>query len=111
MMICKNCGADNDGGSRFCMHCGAPLTDVSAPAPQAAAGPIPVPLPDNTMTVLDHPPLPGPNDGNAYGQPGVPTSSGVAGAPHLRAGRQAENRAGHRAFEAHPVQLSGFLPL
>ena len=80
-MICKNCGADNDGGSRFCMHCGAPLTDVSAPAPQAAAGPIPVPLPDNTMTVLDHPPLPGPNDGNAYGQPGVPTSSGVAGAP------------------------------
>ena len=34
-----------------------------------------------------------------------------AGAPHLRAGRQAENRAGHRAFEAHPVQLSGFLPL
>ena len=80
-MICKNCGADNDGGSRFCMHCGAPLTDVSAPAPQAAAGPIPVPLPDNTMTVLDHPPLPGPNDGNAYGQSGVPTSSGVAGAP------------------------------
>lgn len=81
MMICKNCGADNDGGSRFCVHCGAPLTDVSAPAPQAAAGPIPVPLPDNTMTVLDHPPLPGSNDGSAYRQPGVPASSGVAGAP------------------------------
>lgn len=80
-MICKNCGADNDGGSRFCVHCGAPLTDVSAPAPQAAAGPIPVPLPDNTMTVLDHPPLPGSNDGSAYRQPGVPASSGVAGAP------------------------------
>lgn len=63
------------------MHCGAPLTDVSAPAPQAAAGPIPVPLPDNTMTVLDHPPLPGSNDGSAYRQPGVPASSGVAGAP------------------------------
>lgn len=81
MMICKNCGADNDGGSRFCVHCGAPLTDVSAPAPQAAAGPIPVPLPDNTMTVLDHQPLPGSNDGSAYRQPGVPASSGVAGAP------------------------------
>lgn len=81
MMICKNCGADNDGGSRFCVHCGAPLTDVSAPAPQAAAGPIPVPLPDNTMTVLDYPPLPGSNDGSAYRQPGVPASSGVAGAP------------------------------
>lgn len=81
MMICKNCGADNDGGSRFCVHCGAPLTDVSAPAPQAAAGPIPVPLPDNTMTVLDHPPLPVSNDGSAYRQPGVPASSGVAGAP------------------------------
>lgn len=80
-MICKNCGADNDGGSRFCVHCGAPLTDVSAPAPQAAAGPIPVPLPDNTMTVLDYPPLPGSNDGSAYRQPGVPASSGVAGAP------------------------------
>lgn len=80
-MICKNCGADNDGGSRFCVHCGAPLTDVSAPAPQAAAGPIPVPLPDNTMTVLDHSPLPGSNDGSAYRQPGVPASSGVAGAP------------------------------
>ena len=80
-MICKNCGADNDGGSRFCVHCGAPLTDVSAPAPQAAAGPIPVPLPDNTMTVLDHPPLPGSNDGSAYRQPGVPASSGGAGAP------------------------------
>ena len=80
-MICKNCGADNDGGSRFCVHCGAPLTDVSAPAPQAAAGPIPVPLPDNTMTVLDHQPLPGSNDGSAYRQPGVPASSGVAGAP------------------------------
>ena len=81
MMICKNCGADNDGGSRFCVHCGAPLTDVSAPAPQAAAGPIPVPLPDNTMTVLDHPPLHGSNEGSAYRQPGVPASSGVAGAP------------------------------
>ena len=33
------------------------------------------------MTVLDHPPLPGSNDGSAYRQPGVPASSGVAGAP------------------------------
>ncbi|MBW3091195.1 PASTA domain-containing protein [Bifidobacterium miconisargentati] len=44
MMICPNCHSRMPEGCRFCTNCGTPL--MAAPAPR------PVPLPDNTATVV-----------------------------------------------------------
>ena len=38
--LCPSCGAENPGGAKFCMECGAGLADA-APAPAATAAPSP----------------------------------------------------------------------
>jgi hypothetical protein len=42
--FCGNCGGKLDSGAKFCVQCGQPTGNVSAPAPQAAAAPAPAPV-------------------------------------------------------------------
>lgn len=60
-MICPNCNATNEPGTRFCVACGARLNEESRPTPppqQAQyAAPAPSPMPTNAQQGAMHPPL------------------------------------------------------